>query len=129
MLRRSLVQKILIVDDDADVAWSLAAVIKHDLGCEVRTAEGGAEAVDQASDMRPDVILMDISMPHIDGIEVARLLRTLFPSTSVPRLIALTGLNAPEHRRRILENGFDACLSKPVDLDVLLSLLRGQNSA
>lgn len=120
----ALPARILIVDDDHDAAWSLAALIRHELDCEVRAAGGGAEAIDQASDMRPDVIVVDISMPGIDGTEVARLVHEIFRPAAAPRLIAVSGYYTQSDRQRILDSGFDAYLPKPVDFDVLMPLLR-----
>jgi CheY-like chemotaxis protein len=114
--------RVLVVDDDVDAAWTLAAVLHDTLDCRTRIAYEGAEAVDAASEMRPDVVLMDISMSGLDGLEAARVLHALFTAATVPRLIAITGL-PPDAHPAILAAGFDACLEKPVDLARLVALL------
>jgi len=113
---------VLVVDDNEDAADSLAVLLQHSLGCEVTTAYDGADALDKAGAVHPDVVVMDISMPLVDGLEAAELLRRVFRHKR-PRLIALTG------RARELasqpDTGFDVLLSKPVVLDELMDAVRG----
>jgi CheY-like chemotaxis protein len=73
--------------------------------------------------MRPDIILLDIGLPKLDGLEVARRIRQRTDGTS-PLLVATTGFGQDEDRRRTAEAGFDHHLIKPVDPDVLQSLVR-----
>jgi len=123
MTRTRSPSRILVVDDDADAAWTLGAILRSELPCEVRLAGDGAEAVDQASDMRPDVIRMDISMPGIDGIEAAGVMRSLFQGDQMPRLVAVTGLDGDEAEQRIRAAGFDAYVPKPLAIETLLAVL------
>ena len=115
---------ILVVDDDAEAAWALATLLRSEFACEVRTATSGADAIEEASSRRPDAVVIDIVMPRIDGIEVAAILRRLFPSGKPPRLIALTGLDFSRWPGRLLEDAFDRCLRKPIEFDALVRALR-----
>ncbi len=119
-----LPSRILVVDDDADAAWALAELIRSTLGCEVRTALGGADAIEDASCNRPGAVLIDIVMPRIDGIEVAGILRRLFPADERPRLIALTGMDLHHWAGPPIESTFDRCLRKPLEIDALVRALR-----
>ena len=114
---------VLVVDDNEDAADALAVLLHESLGCEVTTAYDGADALDKAGAVHPDVVVMDIGMPLVDGIEAAGLMRRVFRDKS-PRLIALTGL-----ARELQEHGeaqdFDVLLSKPVALDQLMEAVRG----
>jgi CheY-like chemotaxis protein len=108
---------VLVVDDDHDNADSLSILLRL-WGHEVWTAYGGAEGLATATDHRPDLILADIGMPAVTGLELAQVLRgqTRFDAT---RLIALTGYADEEHRLLCEKAGFDAVLVKPVDPSVL----------
>jgi len=83
----------------------------------VHTVDSGQAALEAASRGEPDVVLVDIGLPDIDGYEVARRLRAKFGAAI--RLIALTGYGQPEDRRRVVEAGFDRHLVKPVNPDEL----------
>jgi PAS domain S-box-containing protein len=114
-------QRILVVEDNVDAARSLASLLqfmKHD----VRTAHDGTEGVAAAAAFHPDVILMDLGMPHVDGVEAARRIRAE-PWGKETAIIALTGWARDDDRRRTREAGFDRHLLKPVDIDVLVSLI------
>ena len=129
-----IARRVLLVDDDVDSAWALGQLLAAELDCQVSVASDGAQAVDLASDLRPQVVLMDISMPRIDGIEAARLLRRLFAPADMPWLVAMTGDAADGNRQRILQSGFDRYLTKPIEFDALLAALaipavRGVRSA
>jgi CheY-like chemotaxis protein len=91
-------------------------------GHEVFTAVDGAEAFELAASCRPDVMLLDIGMPKLDGYEVARRVRQQ-PWGEATVLIALTGWGQEEDRRRSREVGFNSHLVKPLDLDALTVLL------
>lgn len=114
-------RRILVVDDNADAARMLAALLRA-RGHHVETAGSGAAALETASVFRPDVVLLDIGLPGMDGYEVARRLREQ-PEARTAFLVALTGYGRPEDRRRSTEAGFDAHLVKPVDLASLQRLL------
>jgi signal transduction histidine kinase len=109
--------RILVVDDHADCRESLAAMLTLD-GNEVETAEDGAAALAAAARFEPEIVLLDIRMPIMDGYEAARRLRGE-PCGRDAILIALTGWGQEEHRRLSQFAGFDAHMTKPVDHDLL----------
>jgi signal transduction histidine kinase len=113
--------RILLADDNRDALDSLATLLQCD-GHEVHTAGDGAEALAMAEQCRPNVVLLDIGMPKLDGYEVARRIRAE-PWGKSTVLIALTGWGQDEDRRRSREVGFDTHLVKPLDPDALSSLL------
>jgi signal transduction histidine kinase len=113
--------RILLADDNRDALDSLATLLQCD-GHEVHTAGDGAEALEVAAQCRPDVVLLDIGMPKLDGYEVARRIRAE-PWGKATVLIALTGWGQDEDRRRSREVGFDSHLVKPLDPDALSNLL------
>jgi signal transduction histidine kinase len=114
-------RRILVVDDNPDAAESLAMLLKLS-GHEVHIAHDGLEAVEVAAKLQPDVILLDIGLPRLDGYEAARRIRKQ-PRDKGVILVALTGWGQDEDRRRSEEAGFDAHMIKPVDLDALANLL------
>jgi len=114
-------RRILLADDNRDALDSLAALLQCD-GHEVHTAADGLEAFEMAASWRPDVMLLDIGMPKLDGYEVARRVRAQ-PWGTQTVLIALTGWGQDEDRRRSQEVGFNSHLVKPLDLDALAALL------
>jgi CheY-like chemotaxis protein len=116
-------QTILVVDDNHDAADSTAMLLRLD-NHEVHVAYDAHEAIETARGLRPDVVLLDIGLPLLDGYEVARRLRGQ-PETRNVRLIAITGYGQPADRSRAEEAGFDAHLLKPVDLAMLQALLGG----
>ena len=112
--------RVLVVEDNADAREMLAAVLRLH-GHEVHEAADGADALALAARVEPELMLVDIGLPILDGYEVARRVRRL---ASQPRhLIALTGYGQPEDRRLCLEAGFDDHVVKPVDLTRILSLI------
>jgi DNA-binding response OmpR family regulator len=119
--RAEATQRILIVDDNRDSAASLAMLL--DLaGYETFLAHDGLEAVAAAERFRPDVILLDLGLPKLNGFDAARRIRNEVWGKTM-RLIALTGWGQEDDRRRSSESGFDAHIVKPVDLGALMSLL------
>jgi PAS domain S-box-containing protein len=118
--------RVLIVDDNRDAAESLAHLLQMSAH-EVLVAANGADAVAQAGTFRPDVVLLDIGMPGMDGHEVARRLRQL-PNGSEMRLIAMTGYGSQEDRVRSADSGIDHHLVKPLNLAQLERLLQQQDS-
>ncbi len=118
--------RLLVVDDNRDAAESLALLLGL-LGHEVRIAHDGPGALELARGFRPQVVLLDIGMPGMDGYEVARRLRQE-PGLENVRLAALTGWGQPEDRRRSAEAGFDHHLVKPVDPDALTKVLAEMGS-
>jgi CheY-like chemotaxis protein len=113
--------RVLVVDDNNDAATSLGMLLNI-LGYETRTACDGAAGMAAAAAFRPDVVLLDIGMPKLNGCEVARRIRAQ-PWGRGPVLIAVTGWGQAEDRRRIIEAGFDHHLVKPVDPAALAKLL------
>lgn len=113
--------KVMVVDDNRDVAQTLASLIKHH-GYQVEIAHDGPSAVERAAEYRPDLLLIDIGLPGIDGYEVARRLRSLNGFDKAV-LAALTGFGQEEHRQRAEEAGFDHRLVKPLRSETLLALL------
>jgi PAS domain S-box-containing protein len=114
-------RSILVVDDNEDTRESLAQILEF-LGHEVRTANDGETAVVTAAAFRPDVILMDLGMPKVDGYEAARRIRAQTWG-SEPFLVALTGWGADDDRRRTHDAGFDRHLVKPVRPDALTRMI------
>jgi CheY-like chemotaxis protein len=112
------------VDDNTDSAESLALLLgiwKH----EVKTAADGPTALEVAATYKPDVVILDIGLPRMNGYQVARELRKQ-PATRKANLIALTGYGQEEARKQAQEAGFDHHLMKPVDPDELRAVL-GEN--
>ncbi|MGE0127313.1 MAG: PAS domain-containing protein [Blastocatellales bacterium] len=114
-------RRILIVDDNIDSAESLAMLLQLD-GHEVHIAHDGLAALEEAHAFQPDVMLLDINLPEMDGYEVARRLRREAAMKGMT-LVAMTGYGQEEDRQRTLEAGFQLHLVKPVDLDMLHELL------
>jgi PAS domain S-box-containing protein len=112
---------ILVVDDNRDAADSLALMLKM-MNHEVRIAYDGLEAVQAAAILRPEIVLLDIGLPKMNGYEVAREMR-LHPWGQNVLLIALTGWGLEEDKRRAEDAGFDHHLTKPVEPAALEKLL------
>jgi PAS domain S-box-containing protein len=113
--------RILVVDDSRDAAESLAMLLGS-LGADVHTASDGPAALEKLVTCRPSLMLLDIGMPGMDGLEVARRVRQL-PESRELTVIALSGWGQDEDRRRSREAGIDYHLVKPVNLDELSHLL------
>jgi CheY-like chemotaxis protein len=113
--------QILVVNDYPDNVESMAMLLRL-YGHQVETALGGAEALRAARANHPEVVLLDISMPGLNGYEVARQFRQLFQDKVI--LIALTAHGFEEDKKRSLEAGFDRHLVKPTDPVKLEQLLK-----
>ena len=113
--------RILVVDDYADAAESLTMLLQAE-GHEVETADCGMKAIEQAQVFHPQVVLLDIGLPDLDGYEVAKRLRAL-PETRDAILIALTGYGQAEDIERSKSAGFNHHLLKPLDFKKLSALL------
>jgi two-component system CheB/CheR fusion protein len=124
--RRAASRRVLVVDDNVDAAESLATVLRI-AGHEVRTTHDGGAALTAAEAFRPQVVLLDIGLPQMDGYEVARRLRAR-PGLEKALLVAVTGYGQEEDRCRAEEAGFDAHLVKPADLAALHRLLAGSGA-
>jgi CheY-like chemotaxis protein len=118
--------QVLVVDDNVDTAKGMAKLLRFS-GHDVRVAICGVDAIEAASDNCPELVLLDIGLPGMDGYEVAKKLRReICPDA---RLIAISGYGDEETRRRTKEAGFDHQLVKPVDFDALISLLNQTHAA
>jgi CheY-like chemotaxis protein len=115
-------RRILVVDDNVDAAEALGELLR-DYGHEVATAHDGAQALDHARLHRPEVVLLDIGMPEMDGYEVAKRLRGEL-GLGDALLIALTGYGEDRDRRLAREAGFDQHVTKPVEASRLEELLK-----
>jgi len=113
--------RILIAEDHPDNREMLTRRLQR-RGYEVHVAENGAEAVEKAETCAPDLILMDISMPVMSGIEATKLIRTK-PDVSHVRIVALTAHAMESARRECLEAGCDDFATKPVDFAGLVALI------
>jgi signal transduction histidine kinase len=107
--------RVMVVDDSVDGAESMSILLEM-LGHEVRVMYDGAAAIAAASEFKPEVVLLDIGLPGIDGYQVARALRAK-PATAGALLIALTGYGQESDRQRTRDAGFDHHLVKPASLD------------
>jgi two-component system CheB/CheR fusion protein len=114
-------RRILIVDDNADAAESTAMLLKLD-GHEVQVVQDGPTALLRAKDFRPDIVLLDIGLPDMDGYEVARRLRAT-PDFADTMLIAHSGYAGEEHFERARQAGFDHHLVKPASITQLNELI------
>jgi PAS domain S-box-containing protein len=119
--RSSVKYRILVVDDNADTAESLAMILRR-MGNEIQTAHDGLEAVQAAATFRPEVVLLDIGLPKMNGYEAAKLIRDQSGNRKVA-IIAMTGWGQKDDIRRALEAGFDHHLTKPVEPAALSRLL------
>jgi two-component system, chemotaxis family, CheB/CheR fusion protein len=116
--------RILIVDDNPDAALGLGMLLDH-YGHAVELAADGSAALEKAASFAPDVLLLDIGLPRLNGYDVARQVRA--SGDKKPLLIAVTGYCDAE--QRCVEAGFDAHLLKPADLEYLQSLLLQRRQA
>jgi len=114
--------RVLIADDNRDAADTLSMVLSMD-GYEVRTVYGGRAAVSAAEAFRPDVALLDIGMPDVDGHAAAKAIRQQRFGLDI-YLVAITGWGQQDDKRRALEAGFATHVTKPVDPNLLRDLLR-----
>jgi CheY-like chemotaxis protein len=114
-------RRVLIVDDNVDAAEMLAAMLALD-GHEVRVADSGPHALELLHDFHPDIALLDIGLPTMNGYELANHLRKQ-PALRSLCLIAVTGWGREKDRRQSLEAGFDYHLTKPVESRELRALV------
>jgi CheY-like chemotaxis protein len=119
--------RVLVVDDNADTAETLAMLMRHD-GHEVLTANDGVSALEATDSFRPEVVLLDIGLPRMDGYEVARRLRAKDCGADL-FLAAITGYDQAEDHVRSQQAGFDHHLVKPVRLAALRQLLASHRAA
>jgi CheY-like chemotaxis protein len=115
-------RRVLLVDDNLDTANSMARLLKR-AGHLVEVAHDGPQALEKAAQHVPEVVLLDIGLPGMDGFEVARRMRKA-PGGENAMIIAVTGYGQPEDRRRALGAGCHHHLVKPVDIDELKRLIQ-----
>jgi PAS domain S-box-containing protein len=119
--------RVLVVDDSIDNAKTLARILKL-LGHDVRTAHDGQEAIEVAQRLRPELVLLDLGLPGMDGYEVARWLRKE-DCCKGATIVAVTGYGQPEDQRRTREAGFDDHFVKPINYDDLVDLFAAPKSS
>lgn len=114
-------QRLLIVDDEAPLRGYLKALFETEcVGLEVSVAVDGFEAGQLVESFEPSVVLLDIMMPGLDGIEVCQRLKRN-PSTQSIRVVGMTGHHSPELERRLLDAGAEQLLRKPFDRDTVIA--------
>lgn len=116
-------ERILIVDDSLD-NLRLTQLLLECEGYEVRMAEDAEQALGVLQGYRPELILMDIQLPGMDGLELTRRLRTM-PELAGVVIIALTAYAMPGDEANALEAGCDGYISKPIDTRLFVGLIRG----
>jgi CheY-like chemotaxis protein len=115
--KQALKARVLIVEDDVDAAEALATLLQL-FGHIADVAHDGSAALAALDRVRPDVMLVDIGLPDIDGFEVARRAR-LLPAGEKTLLVALSGYGQDSDKQRAREAGFDHHLTKPIEIDAL----------
>ena len=117
----------VLVAEDNEASIEIMSDHLRGMGCRVVVARDGLEAVEVTNEEKPDVILMDVQMPKVDGLEAVQLIRSSAnPDVAVVPIIAVTGLTIPGDRERCLAAGADAYLSKPVSLKRLAETIEVQ---
>jgi CheY-like chemotaxis protein len=111
---------VLLIEDNVDARQSLRTLLEHE-GHRVVDAADGPSGLARAEATRPDIVLIDIGLPGMDGYEVARRIRAR--RGAEPILVAITGYGRADDRQRSHEAGFDAHLTKPVSPDYLVEVL------
>ncbi|HEX2987461.1 MAG TPA: response regulator [Chloroflexota bacterium] len=119
-----MAKKVLIVEDEPEVQEVERMVVEDLLGCEVTLASSGEEALELVSGVAPDLVMLDLVLPGIDGFTVAERMRTQ-PELDRTRILALSGLTRPEDRERARAAGCNDVLDKPFDLDDLMKKIEG----
>jgi CheY-like chemotaxis protein len=126
-LEKSAPPQVLLVDDDPFVLEVCEDLLRH-LGCQVETCANGVNALQVLEQKRFDVLLLDIQMPEMDGLEVARRIRQRHVKSNRLRIVGLTASKSPEDQARCLAAGMDGCLEKPLNLNAVQAALPGLQS-
>jgi CheY-like chemotaxis protein len=113
--------KVMIVDDNLDSGQTMGWLMES-LGCEVRVLSSGPAAIEAAPSFVPELVLLDIGMPEMNGYDVCQALQKV-PELEDTVFIALTGWGQPEHRKRSKESGFHHHLVKPLDMELFKPIL------
>ena len=116
-------KKILVVDDDENSVELLEAMFADEDGFEVRSASSGADAAVVAGSFNPDIILLDIMLPDLDGDEIFKSIRKE-ESLKNTKVVVVTALSEKEWRDRMMEAGVDAFFTKPIDVRKLMSKIK-----
>lgn len=119
---------VLIVEDELDNREIMRAVVEEMLGYRALLAADGKEALRLANDRKPNVILIDLMMPVLDGFETIQHLKAQEDTASIP-VIAISALSRPVDRQHAVESGVDDYLGKPFDLDDLAEMVQRHASA
>ena len=117
---------VLIVEDHDDTREMLQLVLGI-FGCRVLAAANGDEAMTLAEGILPDLILMDMKLPRLDGLALTRVIRSHPILNNVP-IVAITGMVTPQFHREVLNAGCDDCLDKPIDFERLEKLVRARGT-
>ena len=113
---------VLVVEDNADARETLRRILELE-GHRVRVAADGVSALEAVRSAAPEIALIDIGLPNMDGYELARRIRNEVEASRRPYLVAVTGYGLPEDRKRTREAGFDLHIVKPVDAALLADIL------
>jgi len=119
--------RVLVVDDEPQVVWVLELALGSE-GYDVSTARNGVEAMAQISANHPELMVLDVMMPRMDGWSVMRELAKL-PAEERPRVVMVTALASGRDRATAMELGVDAYVPKPFDMDELLGVIHGLQKA
>ena len=118
-----MAKKVLIVEDEPEIQEVERMVVEDLLGCEVTLASTGEEALDKAAEAPPDLVVLDLILPGIDGFTVASRLRAQTNLQDVP-ILALSGLTRGEDKEKARAAGCNDVLDKPFDLDALIGKIQ-----
>src|SRR6185436_19811960 len=121
----SVENRVLLIEDNPDSRETLQTILRLD-GFQVESAEDGQQGLDAIFAQRPDVAVIDIGLPKLDGYQVARRVREQFSKSEI-RLVALTGYGQEKDHDAVIQAGFDEHLVKPVDVEVLKRVMSRPN--
>ncbi len=119
-----MAKKVLIVEDEPEIQEVERLVVEDLLGCEVAVASTGEEALDKVAEGPPDLVVLDLILPGIDGFTVASRMRAQ-PNFNGTPILALSGLTRGEDKEKARAAGCDDVLDKPFDLDALMAKIEG----
>jgi CheY-like chemotaxis protein len=119
--KRSVTRRVLVVDDSIDAADTTATLLES-AGCAVRAVYSGEESLKQVEAFRPEIVLLDLGMPGVNGLDVCRRIRSS-PGGRSLFIVAVTGWGQDEDRRKTRAAGFDAHLVKPIAPEELLNVV------
>lgn len=116
-----MTEHVLIVDDNRDAADTIAGLV-NSCGCVARAVYSGEEAINETTRFLPDMVLVDLAMPGLDGYETVARIRQKRPAAEIVT-VAVTAFDSQEHKRRAYDSGFDLFLPKPLRVKALRELL------